>query len=519
MLKLQTFVSLSVLFAVSSVNAAVVSRDLHIVNANLAPDGFSRSVVSAEGTFPGPLITGNIGDNFQINVIDQLTDTTMRRATSIHWHGFFQAGTAEMDGPSFVNQCPIIPNNAFLYNFNTPGQSGTYWYHSHLSTQYCDGLRGPFVVYDPDDPQKDLYDIDDDTTVITLADWYHQTSTTLFPNPNKAPPTPDSTTINGLGRYSGGPASPLAVVGATPGKRHRFRLISTSCFPSYTFSIDNHNLTIIEVDGVAHQPHTVNSLTISAGQRYSFIVTADQTADNYWIRAVPNVGTTTFTGGLNSAILRYAGAPVADPTSTQTTGGLLNEADLIPLVNPGAPGNPTPGGADVNINLKVGRDAVSHNLTLNGVAFVPPTVPVLLQILSGSVAAGSIMPNGSVLSLPPNKVIEISIPGGGGHPFHLHGHNFDVVRVAGSTTYNYANPIRRDVINIGNAGDNVTFRFVTNNPGPWFLHCHIDWHLEAGLAVVFAEDAPDVASASPPNQDWNNLCPLYNDNNPDTQFP
>lgn len=38
---------------------------------------------------------------------------------------------------------------------------GTYWYHSHLSTQYCDGLRGPFVVYDPNDPQASLYDFDD----------------------------------------------------------------------------------------------------------------------------------------------------------------------------------------------------------------------------------------------------------------------------------------------------------------------------------------------------------------------
>ena len=29
---------------------------------------------------------------------------------------------------------------------------------------------------------------------------------------------------------------------------------------------------------------------------------------------------------------------------------------------------------------------------------------------------------------------------------------------------------RRDVVNIGLAGDNVTFRFRTDNPGPWFLH-------------------------------------------------
>lgn len=38
---------------------------------------------------------------------------------------------------------------------------GTYWYHSHLSTQYCDGLRGAIVIYDDHDPHKDLYDVDD----------------------------------------------------------------------------------------------------------------------------------------------------------------------------------------------------------------------------------------------------------------------------------------------------------------------------------------------------------------------
>ena len=42
-----------------------------------------------------------------------------------------------------------------------PNVTGTFWYHSHLSTQYCDGLRGALVLYDPDDPHKDLFDVDD----------------------------------------------------------------------------------------------------------------------------------------------------------------------------------------------------------------------------------------------------------------------------------------------------------------------------------------------------------------------
>ena len=57
--------------------------DLTIKNANISPDGYERAAVLAEGTFPGPLITGQKGDHFQINVIDQLTNHTMLKSTSI----------------------------------------------------------------------------------------------------------------------------------------------------------------------------------------------------------------------------------------------------------------------------------------------------------------------------------------------------------------------------------------------------------------------------------------------------
>lgn len=60
-----------------------------------------------------------------------------------------------------MTQCPIAANSSFLYNFTPTEQAGTFWYHSHLGTQYCDGLRGPLVIYDPDDPYLDLYDVDD----------------------------------------------------------------------------------------------------------------------------------------------------------------------------------------------------------------------------------------------------------------------------------------------------------------------------------------------------------------------
>lgn len=76
-------------------------------------------------------------------------------------------------------------------------------------------------------------------------------------------------------------------------------------------------------------------------------------------------------------------------------------------------------------------------------------------------------------------------------------HSFHVVRSAGQNTSNYIDPIVRDTVNTGNMGDNVTIRFTTDNPGPWFLHCHIDWHLEAGFAVVLAEGMNETRAANP----------------------
>nr|Q12717.1 RecName: Full=Laccase-5; AltName: Full=Benzenediol:oxygen oxidoreductase 5; AltName: Full=Diphenol oxidase 5; AltName: Full=Laccase IV; AltName: Full=Urishiol oxidase 5; Flags: Precursor [Trametes versicolor]AAC49829.1 laccase IV [Trametes versicolor] len=490
--------------------------DLTISNADVTPDGITRAAVLAGGVFPGPLITGNKGDEFQINVIDNLTNETMLKSTTIHWHGIFQAGTNWADGAAFVNQCPIATGNSFLYDFTVPDQAGTFWYHSHLSTQYCDGLRGPLVVYDPDDANASLYDVDDDTTVITLADWYH-TAAKLGP---AFPAGPDSVLINGLGRFSGdgGGATNLTVITVTQGKRYRFRLVSISCDPNFTFSIDGHNMTIIEVGGVNHEALDVDSIQIFAGQRYSFILNANQSIDNYWIRAIPNTGTTDTTGGVNSAILRYDTAEEIEPTTNATTSVIpLTETDLVPLDNPAAPGDPQVGGVDLAMSLDFSFNG--SNFFINNETFVPPTVPVLLQILSGAQDAASLLPNGSVYTLPSNSTIEISFPiittdgalnaPGAPHPFHLHGHTFSVVRSAGSSTFNYANPVRRDTVSTGNSGDNVTIRFTTDNPGPWFLHCHIDFHLDAGFAIVFAEDTADTASANPVPTAWSDLCPTY----------
>jgi iron transport multicopper oxidase len=191
-----------------------------------------------------------------------------------------------------------------------------------------------------------------------------------------------------------------------------------SCDSHYDFSIDQHSLRIIESDGISTAPLVVDSIQIFAGQRYSFILEAKQKVDNYWIRALPNIGPVGFDGGVNSAILRYVGAKKVEPaTPLVAPRNPLIEANLHTLHHQGVPGRPEIGGVDVPIVFTLGLKLQPFAFTVNGVSFVSPTIPMLLQILSGAKAAQDLLPSGSVYPLPRNKVVEVSfigadVPGG-----------------------------------------------------------------------------------------------------------
>ena len=48
---------------------------------------------------------------------------------------------------------------------------------------------------------------------------------------------------------------------------YRFRLVSISCDPSFLFSIDGHQMTVIEVEGTNIQPYHVDGVNLFAGAR------------------------------------------------------------------------------------------------------------------------------------------------------------------------------------------------------------------------------------------------------------
>jgi FtsP/CotA-like multicopper oxidase with cupredoxin domain len=77
-------------------------------------------------------------------------------------------------------------------------------------------------------------------------------------------------------------------------------------------------------------------------------------------------------------------------------------------------------------------------------------------------------------------VIEIILlnPNNASHPFHLHGHNFQILGIGDGfkvdkSKLNKINPIRRDTVTApGNSW--VVLRYVVDNPGVWGFHCHIE---------------------------------------------
>ncbi|KAK7047578.1 hypothetical protein VNI00_006346 [Paramarasmius palmivorus] len=488
---------------------------LDIVNAELAPDGFTRSTIVANGTYPGPLITAKKGDLLRVTLNNLLEDPTMRRSTSLDFDGIFVSTADSYDeGTPFVTTCPIGPGASYTYEIQL-NQTGTFWYHSQLSVQYVDGLRGPLIIYDDEDPQQDLYDVDDETTIWEVGDWWHNSTIPMLEGyvATGIVPVSDSGTFNGAGRFNGGPEVPFSVVNVEPGKRYRFRIINESARNVFTISVDNHNLTIIEADGVATTPLVVNELEVLAGQRYSVVLEANQPVGNYWVNA-PFVGGSPArnlnqNATLSRAVLRYAGAPLTDPDTPMTLGpdvpNALVEANLRPLVAEAAPE------PDVNITLNLVVTTGKAIWNVNNVSYLPPEVPTLVKILDGANSSADFNVTENTFILPPNSIIQVDFPPNDddeAHPFHLHGNNFWVVKSNSSDVINTENPIKRDVVGVGAAG--TTLRFSTANPGPWFFHCHIFWHLQAGLATVMASGLDDTRAQVHPGQDWEGLCPAYN---------
>jgi FtsP/CotA-like multicopper oxidase with cupredoxin domain len=114
-------------------------------------------------------------------------------------------------------------------------------------------------------------------------------------------------------------------------------------------------------------------------------------------------------------------------------------------------------------------------------------------------------PEWNVYNFGSNSSIRFVInnPGFAAHPMHLHGHNFHVLSVGtgtwdGKTIVNPSNPQRRDTQIVPAAGY-LVLQISADNPGAWPLHCHIAWHVSAGLYLTVLERPKDIAKIRIPS--------------------
>ncbi|KAJ3034587.1 hypothetical protein HDV00_004859 [Rhizophlyctis rosea] len=466
-----------------------------------APDGVPRRMLVINNQFPGPLIEANENDTIVVTIHNDLEN-----ATSIHWHGMYQNGTNYMDGSLGITECGIPPGQSFTYNFTIRGQWGTYWYHAHASTQYSDGIVGPLIIHSANDPLNGSFDQD---MIVMVSDWYHDFSQELLVKYLNPPgiegtigtePVPESGVINGRGVFGGGGTG--AQLQFQEGK-----------------SVDGHDLSVVEADGTAVVPVQVHRAPVHVAQRYSVIITTNQTASTYPLRAKMNTNCFAYIPPtLNPTIyanITYTTAPSTSYTITDWSDTLpndcidLSESMLIPQLKRPAPKSTTSTTLSYSFQTSPGPNVGEevNYAYINSISYMPqPSSPTLFQYHSSPSTlnfAGNL-----VIPLPNITTHDIIVNSQdkAPHPFHFAwtyglGVQQGEGRFTGDSTNLEANGdvLRRDVVVVPAFG-HVVLRFVVDNPGVWAFHCHIGWHMEAGLLMQFAALPDQMQQLAIPQQ-------------------
>lgn len=355
---------------------------------------------------------------------------------------------------------------------------------------------------------------------------------------------------------------PLEVFEVHQGQNYRFRTINAGFLNCpVEISVDNHTLTVIASDGWYFEPVVVTTLVTYAGERFDFVLNADQEIGNYWIRIRGLMDCDErFEKAHQVAILRYGRAANENPDGIpsydyQRDGLQLNAlnkgsghvesvsiAELTgldevhpKLLQPNADfqfyvyydfyDRSNPHFNDLNLYANDAVTTIENQFIgpqLNRIAMKMPSYPLLVAKdsldESGFCNETSLINKNidcveefcectHVLQVPLNASVELILVDEGykydaNHPFHLHGQGFRVVAMErikptgikieeiqeldrqGQIVRRLKDAPMKDTITVPDGGFTI-IRFVADNPGWWLFHCHIEFHIEVGMALVF----------------------------------
>ncbi|KAF2141766.1 multicopper oxidase [Aplosporella prunicola CBS 121167] len=516
-------------------NTGVIRKyDFSVSYADIAPDGVHKHGIVINGQYPGPLIEANWGDWIQVTVHNNLGDGD--EGTTLHWHGLLQYQTEWMDGVPGVDSCPIPPGETFVYMFRADMYGTSVSYYSHRKKLYAGGAAGPMVIYGP--PTAD-YDFD--LGPILLSDWFHDeyyvlVEKVMTPSVEPLlPPQSNNNLINGFGIFDCADTTlpcdsgfNAAVFRFQSGKKYRLRLVNTGAEALQKFSIDGHTLTVIANDFIPINPYQTDSVTLAVGQRTDVIVEANShSTDAVWMRA--NVGPGITNGGCSGndpkrqeavAIVFYEDADTSvQPTSSPNPDAALTYCGNDPLkdTTPLYPIRPDDN-PEITAELQIQQlNNGTHNLWYFGGQSYRANYneALLVQTVGGNL---SYTEQSNVFNFGSNSSVRFVIYNRfpAPHPMHMHGHNMWVLAEGqgqwDGTVTNPDNPQRRDVHLLQPGSDeNPTYIVVQieqDNPGMWPFHCHIAWHVSAGLYLTMLERPDDVAKMQIPEENLR-MCELW----------
>lgn len=425
--------------------------------------------------FWGPTLIMNRGDVVQLNVRNNLIDTT-----TVHWHGFHLP--AIMDGGPHQ----VVPaGTTWSPTWTVKNNAATYWYHPHLhgttQEQLTKGAGGFIIVRDPEEAVLALprtYGVDDIPLAITSRRFL---TGNQFAYDHQVDNYGDFVLVNGV----------LSPAVSLPKQYVRLRVLNAEVERGYNLGFsDNRTFFVIGNDsGLLNAPVAVTRLKLMVGERVEILVNlgADAVGSTLDLRA--------FNSGQVFGFPGNEGNPTT-PTgrSGPINGSLLNNTDFNLLrINVGA----------ATANPITALPTTLSNNTYWTNANVTNTRTILLTGGNG----GSEFTFNNITYTPTlfNHTVKlnavekwvISNQAGSifGHSFHIHDVKFKIVA---------RTPVSGEVSKTGQAADYESgwkdtvyvpkgeiveviakFEDYTSNLNPFMFHCHFLNHEDGGMMGQF----------------------------------
>jgi FtsP/CotA-like multicopper oxidase with cupredoxin domain len=475
---------------------------LQVKRRTIEVNGKSASVLGVSQPDGTQGLVTKVGQQFHVRLENQLDVPTL-----IHWHGMTPPW--QQDGVPGISGPPVAPGGTAEYDFPLRF-GGTFWMHSHQALQEQEQLAAPLIIHDDRDRtgQQEV--------VVLLSDFSFTPAEQIFESLRKAgpmagmapaptsaaakpsamagmnmpapaakaaasatgtmagmnmAPTATKPAANAMGAMApGDKAAPpdlndvkydafLAndrtlgdpeVVSVEPGGTILLRVINGSSMSAYHLSLGALNGELIAVDGFRVTPVIGRRFPITVAQRLDIRITIPRKPAAHPILAILE-GERSQTG----VILKAGGASVSRIPDMAAAASPALTLDLERSLRATQP--LTPRKADRVHQVDLTGEMVGYVWSINGVPWTKDVPPLAVS-------------KGERVEL----VFQNRTPMP--HPMHLHGHEFQVVEINGKR---FPGAVRDTVL--VTPGARVVVAFDANNPGYWAMHCHLLYHMDAGM--------------------------------------